>query len=155
MATDAMQEQTPFAPWTGIDPSITEPRSSAGALELLPGYADQLPFDSESFRVAMFANVYEHVLPDRRMRAFREIRRVLTPGVRDRPDPNPYFPIESHSRLPFMGWLPTRAQKSTGGCHPFPGSTTSSSSRCDSCAASADRLGAGRSTCTTSTTRPR
>ena len=25
--------------------------------------------------------------------------------------PNPYFPIESHSRLPFMGWLPMRAQK--------------------------------------------
>ena len=25
--------------------------------------------------------------------------------------PNPYFPIESHSRLPFMGWLPVRAQK--------------------------------------------
>jgi hypothetical protein len=24
--------------------------------------------------------------------------------------PNPHFPIESHSKLPFMGWLPPRAQ---------------------------------------------
>jgi len=42
----------------------------------------------------------------------REMRRVLRPdGVVVGQIPNPYFPIESHSRLPFMGWLPMRAQK--------------------------------------------
>jgi SAM-dependent methyltransferase len=109
--TDAMESQTSFT-WTGIDPSIGEPQSSAGGLPLLPGYADKLPFDAESFRIALFANVYEHVLPERREASLSEIRRVLTPGgFVVGQIPNPYFPIESHSRLPFMGWLPIRAQK--------------------------------------------
>jgi SAM-dependent methyltransferase len=109
--TDAMQKQTTFT-WSGIDPSIAAPSQSASGLELLPGYADQLPFESETFRVALFANVYEHVLPERRHASLTEIRRVLTPGgFVVGQIPNPYFPIESHSRLPFMGWLPMRAQK--------------------------------------------
>ncbi len=109
--TDAMQEQTSFT-WTGIDPTIAEPRSSAGGLELLPGFADRLPFKDEAFEVALFANVYEHVLPERREASLTEIRRVLSPGGYVVGQiPNPYFPIESHSRLPFMGWLPIRAQK--------------------------------------------
>jgi SAM-dependent methyltransferase len=109
--TDAMQEQTSFT-WTGIDPTIAEPRSSAGGLELLPGFADRLPFEDGFFEVALFANVYEHVLPERREASLTEIRRVLAPGGYVVGQiPNPYFPIESHSRLPFMGWLPIRAQK--------------------------------------------
>lgn len=139
--TDAMQEQTPFT-WTGIDPSITEPRSSAGALELLPGYADQLPFDSESFRVALFANVYEHVLPDRRDASLTEIRRVLTPGGYVVGQiPNPYFPIESHSRLPFMGWLPMRAQKLYWRLSPVPWEHDFFVVTMRQLRASADRLG--------------
>ena len=40
-----------------------------------------------------------------------EIRRVLVPGgVVVGQLPNPHFPIESHSKLPLMGWLPPRAQ---------------------------------------------
>jgi SAM-dependent methyltransferase len=109
--TDAMQEQTPFD-WTGIDPTIPQPHSSSGGLELLPGTADELPFADGSFAVALFANVYEHVLPERREASLAEIRRVLEPnGHVIGQIPNPYFPIESHSRLPFMGWLPMRAQK--------------------------------------------
>ncbi len=34
--------------------------------------------------------------------------------------PNPYFPIESHSRLPFMGWLPMGAQKAYWRLSPVP-----------------------------------
>ena len=34
--------------------------------------------------------------------------------------PNPYFPIESHSRLPFMGWLPLRLQKKYWRLSPVP-----------------------------------
>jgi hypothetical protein len=34
--------------------------------------------------------------------------------------PNPYFPIESHSRLPFMGWLPLRVQKAYWRLAPVP-----------------------------------
>ncbi|HEY4996691.1 MAG TPA: methyltransferase domain-containing protein [Solirubrobacteraceae bacterium] len=118
--TDEMEAQTPFH-WSGIDPTITEARSSPAGLELLPGTADQLPFEDASFRVALFANVYEHVLPERRHASLQEIRRVLAPGgFVVGQIPNPYFPIESHSRLPFMGWLPMRAQKAYWRLSPVP-----------------------------------
>ncbi len=60
--TDAMERATPFT-WTGIDPTIVEPRNSELGLPLLGGTADALPFESQAFDVALFANVYEHVLP--------------------------------------------------------------------------------------------
>jgi SAM-dependent methyltransferase len=118
--TDVMESQTQFT-WIGIDPTITEPTRSATGLELLPGVADRLPFAAESFEVALFANVYEHVLPDLREASLTESRRVLAPGgVLIGQIPNPYFPIESHSRLPFMGWLPMWAQKAYWRLSPVP-----------------------------------
>jgi SAM-dependent methyltransferase len=118
--TDAMEAQTPFS-WSGIDPTISEPRRSPAGLELLPGTADGLPYEDGAFRVALFANVYEHVLPERRHASLQEIRRVLAPGgFIVGQIPNPYFPIESHSRLPFMGWLPMRAQKAYWRLSPVP-----------------------------------
>jgi SAM-dependent methyltransferase len=111
VVTDAVRARTPFA-WTGVDPSISEPARSPAGLELLRASADELPFEAGTFDVVLFANVYEHVLPDRREASLNEMRRVLTPGgFVVGQIPNPYFPIESHSRLPFMGWLPLRAQK--------------------------------------------
>ncbi|MGA8745529.1 MAG: class I SAM-dependent methyltransferase [Solirubrobacterales bacterium] len=99
--------------WEGVDPVIEEPKSSPDGMSLFPGSSDRLDFPDGRFDVAMLANVYEHIFPERRVASFREIRRVLGPeGVVIGQIPNPYFPIESHSRLPFMGWLPTiRAQK--------------------------------------------
>jgi SAM-dependent methyltransferase len=118
--TDAIADRTPLS-WAGIDPAIAEPTLSPGGLELLPGTADELPFPDGSFEVALFANVYEHVLPDRRAASLTEIRRVLAPGgLVVGQIPNPYFPIESHSRLPFMGWLPIRAQKVYWRASPVP-----------------------------------
>lgn len=98
--------------WVGIDPAITETRRSPDGIELHPGTADKLNFPDGAFDVVMLANVYEHIFPERRIASFGEIRRVLSPnGVVVGQIPNPYFPIESHSRLPFMGWLPIRAQR--------------------------------------------
>jgi SAM-dependent methyltransferase len=98
--------------WMGVDPVISEPYRSPEGMLLKPGAADRLDFPDGEFDVVMLANVYEHVLPDRRVASFREIRRVLAEGgIVVGQIPNPYFPIESHSRLPFMGWLPVRAQK--------------------------------------------
>jgi SAM-dependent methyltransferase len=75
------------------------------------GVAHAIPFSDESFDCVVLANVYEHIEPDLRDASLREIRRVLAPGgILVGQLPNPYFPIESHSRLPFMGWLPYRAQ---------------------------------------------
>lgn len=118
--TDAMGVQTPFE-WTGIDPEIADRRRSPGGAELLPGYADELPFADASVDVVLFANVYEHVLPDRREASLLDIRRVLAPGgIVVGQIPNSRFPIESHSRLPFMGWLPIRAQKAYWKLSPAP-----------------------------------
>jgi SAM-dependent methyltransferase len=118
--TDAVNAQTPFS-WTGVDPMLSAPRRSADGLPLLPGAADGLPFEPASFEVALLANVYEHVAPELREASLTEIRRVLTPGgLLVGQIPNPYFPIESHSRLPFMGWLPFRMQKAYWRLSPVP-----------------------------------
>lgn len=98
--------------WVGIDPALREPSRSPQGIELLPGFSDKLDFPDDSFDVVMLANVYEHIFPESRVASFEEMHRVLRPnGVVVGQIPNPYFPIESHSRLPFMGWLPIRAQK--------------------------------------------
>jgi SAM-dependent methyltransferase len=98
--------------WVGVDPALAETTASPEGVELRPGAADRLDFPDHDFDVVMLANVYEHILPKRRVASFEEIRRVLKPdGVVVGQIPNPYFPIESHSRLPFMGWLPIRAQR--------------------------------------------
>jgi SAM-dependent methyltransferase len=111
MTTDRYASLTGLA-WEGVDPVIEEPKQSPGGLPLFPGSSDRLDFPDDHFDVAMLANVYEHIFPERRVASFREIRRVLGPeGVVIGQIPNPYFPIESHSRLPFMGWLPIGAQK--------------------------------------------
>jgi SAM-dependent methyltransferase len=98
--------------WVGIDPALDADQKSPGGIDLHPGTADQLAFPDDSFDVVMLANVYEHIFPEYRVASFAEMRRVLRPGGAVVGQiPNPYFPIESHSRLPFMGWLPIRAQK--------------------------------------------
>ncbi len=85
--TDAMAETTPFG-WTGIDPGISEARTSSRGQALLPGTADALPFADASFEVALFANVYEHVLPERRADSLLENPSCAgPPRLRRRPDP--------------------------------------------------------------------
>jgi SAM-dependent methyltransferase len=98
--------------WHGIDPKIGDPVTSAVGAEIKYGWGHEIPFDDGAFDCVVFANVYEHVDPEYRQRTIEEIRRVLAPsGVLVGQLPNPYFPIESHSRLPLMGWLPMSAQK--------------------------------------------
>jgi SAM-dependent methyltransferase len=107
--------------WVGVDPRIVEAHELSPRVRLLPGSAEALPFADSYFDVVMLANVYEHIPPGVRATAFREMRRVLaTDGVIVGQIPNPYFPIESHSRLPFMGWLPIRVQKAYWHLSPVP-----------------------------------
>jgi SAM-dependent methyltransferase len=108
--TDELAKRSSLT-WHGVDPVIDKPTHSVAGHELLPGLAHKLPFPDSSFDCVVFANVYEHVQPEHRLASLAEIRRVLTPqGIMVGQLPNPYFPIESHSRLPFMGWLPRRLQ---------------------------------------------
>lgn len=117
---DILTELTPLK-WSGIDPLITEPTTSVGGADLVHGWAHEMPYDDGTFDCVLFANVYEHVSPQLRRPSLREIGRVLRPGgIIVGQLPNPYFPIESHSRLPFMGWLPVQLQKKYWRLAPVP-----------------------------------
>ena len=109
--TDAMAEGTDYE-WVGVDPAIDKAIASRGGHDLRQGSANRLHFADESINVILLANVFEHSDPLERDASLKELARVLVPGgVVVGQIPNPYFPIESHSRLPFMGWLPYRVQK--------------------------------------------
>ncbi len=107
--------------WSGIDPLIEEPTQSPGGANLVHGWAHDIPFQDGSFDCVLLANVYEHILPDCRRASMREIGRVLrVGGIVVGQLPNPYFPLESHSRLPFMGWLPVALQRKYWRLAPVP-----------------------------------
>lgn len=98
--------------WTGIDPVLKEDSLTEKGARIGPGQADHIPYPDGHFDAALLANVFEHILPDARQKSFDEIWRTLKPGgLLVGQIPNPYFPIESHSRLPFMGYLPIGLQR--------------------------------------------
>jgi SAM-dependent methyltransferase len=98
--------------WYGIDPDIDRARSSDGGALLSSGIAHELDFPGEFFDCITFANVYEHVSPELRSDSISELYRALTfGGILVGQLPNPYFPIESHSRLPFFGYCPRSVQR--------------------------------------------
>lgn len=98
--------------WFGVDPDVAEPSFSPAGAILRRGFAHNLDFDDASFDGIVFANVYEHIPPKLRRPSLVEFYRVLTPGgIVVGQIPNPYFPIESHSRLPLFGYLPRTIQR--------------------------------------------
>jgi SAM-dependent methyltransferase len=98
--------------WYGIDPDIDHDSRSAQGAFLSQGSGHELKFPDAHFDCITFANVYEHLPPGLREATLREFYRVLAPGgILVGQIPNPYFPIESHSRLPFLGYLPRSAQR--------------------------------------------
>lgn len=120
LLTDALNRRTDYA-WAGIEPTLAEEATSPNGARLIPGKADEIRFPDGEFDVVLFANVFEHVLPEERDRSLREMFRVLTAGGAVVGQiPNPYFPIESHSRLPFMGWLPMIWQRAYWRLSPVP-----------------------------------
>jgi SAM-dependent methyltransferase len=108
---DQITEATGLS-WQGIDPILEGSSLTANGAPIGPGRADAIPYPGGYFDAAVLANVFEHIPPDARQQSFDEMYRVLAPGgVLAGQIPNPYFPIESHSRLPFMGWLPIGLQR--------------------------------------------
>jgi SAM-dependent methyltransferase len=98
--------------WEGIDPALASSEVSAQGTPMYSAAADSIPYPDCYFDCLILANVFEHIPPERRHASFVEMYRVLRPGaILVGQIPNPYFIIESHSRLPFMGWLPLRLQK--------------------------------------------
>jgi SAM-dependent methyltransferase len=98
--------------WWGLDPDVCQGQLSPHGIELVTGYAHCIPFPDAYFDCIMFSNVYEHVDPAWRAPSVAEMSRVLKPGgILVGQLPNPYFPLESHSRLPFMTYLPARLRR--------------------------------------------
>jgi len=110
VVADAVRASTNLT-MSGVDPLQKTRTFSPGGSELLPGLADHLPFPDSYFDCAILANVYEHILPNLRTPSLKEISRVLVRGgMLVGQLPNPRFPIEAHSRLPLMGFLPRLVQ---------------------------------------------
>lgn len=108
---DQITEETGLS-WIGIDPILEENSFTEKGAPIGPGRADSIPYSNAYFDAAILANVFEHIPPGARQQSLDEIYRVLRPGgVLAGQIPNPYFPIESHSRLPFMGFLPVNLQR--------------------------------------------
>jgi SAM-dependent methyltransferase len=98
--------------WEGIDPALPGTGNSPQGAPLYSASADSIPFPDRYFDCLILANVFEHIPPELRNASFVEMYRVLRPGsILVGQLPNPFFLIESHSRLPFMGWLPVKLQK--------------------------------------------
>lgn len=109
--TDYLNAHTSMS-WEGIDPALPGSEKSPQGASLHSAAADNMPYPDYYFDCLLLANVFEHIPPERRQASFLEMYRVLRPGsIVVGQLPNPYFPIESHSRLPFMGWLPFKLQK--------------------------------------------
>src|SRR5713226_2717743 len=70
-------ESLPNFKWWGVDPVIEKPHLSSKGSELLPGWAHRIPFPDSHFDCVVFANVYEHVSPEKRIASLAEIHRVL------------------------------------------------------------------------------
>jgi len=118
--TDYLNAHTPLV-WEGIDPALAGPERSPRGAPLYSAAADDIPYPDCHFDCLLLANVFEHILPELRHQSFMEMYRVLRPGaIVVGQQPNPYFPLESHSRLPFMGWLPTYVQKKYWRLSPVP-----------------------------------
>ena len=108
---DQITEETGLS-WWGIDPILKENSVTEKGAPIGPGRADAIPCPDAYLDAAILANVFEHIVPDARQKSLDEIYRVLKPGgILAGQIPNPYFPIESHSRLPLMGFLPLSMQR--------------------------------------------
>ncbi|MGC9780296.1 MAG: methyltransferase domain-containing protein [Candidatus Heimdallarchaeota archaeon] len=75
------------------------------------GYCHKMPFENHNFDFITLISVFEHIHPTIHEESIKEINRVLKlNGLLFVQIPNPKFPIEFHSRLPFFGYLPESVQ---------------------------------------------
>ena len=75
------------------------------------GYSHKTPFKDSEFDFIILISVFEHIQPKLRKKSIKEIRRILKPGgLLFIQMPNPKNPIEFHTRLPFVGFLPRKVQ---------------------------------------------
>jgi SAM-dependent methyltransferase len=91
---------------TGVD-RVERPGYAAGRRRFVQANAVALPFADDEFEIAYSNSLIEHIVdPHQRSRFADEVRRV---GRRYFVQtPNRWFPVEPHSLLPVVHWLPRR-----------------------------------------------
>jgi SAM-dependent methyltransferase len=94
----------PDLPITGVD---RVDRPGYPGRRFVRADATALPFADGEFEIAYSNSVIEHVVdPDERARFAAEVRRVARSYFVQ--TPNRWFPVEPHSLLPLVHWLPRR-----------------------------------------------
>lgn len=90
----------------GID---IDKRFIEGRADFIVANSSVIPFKLNSFDLVTAISLIEHIPIANRKCFFQEISRVLTnDGILLLQIPNRYFPIEQHSFLPIVGYLPSR-----------------------------------------------
>jgi len=88
---------------------LTKNLDSHSQLDFLVADARLLPFKPNSFPMVASISLIEHIPEDDRRSFYNEIKGVIRDdGYLILQFPNRYFPIESHSFLPFVGYLPSK-----------------------------------------------
>jgi ubiquinone/menaquinone biosynthesis C-methylase UbiE len=81
-------------------------------LNYIAADASILPLNSNSFALVTAFSLIEHIDLDKRRSFYKEVKRVLrNDGVLMMQFPNRYYPIEQHSFLPFIGYLPAKLHR--------------------------------------------
>lgn len=107
-----------------LDPDVDSlPSRSETEVRPVRGSGTRLPFRDTSFDVVFLVSVLEHVSPRKnRLELLREARRVLRKdGIVVGQVPNMNFPVEIHSKLPLLQFLPrSLARPYFDRCSPVP-----------------------------------
>jgi len=92
----------------GIDPNKSVINSKK---DIYYGYCHKIPFNDATFDLLTLISVFEHINPKLHEDSFKEMNRVLkSNALLFVQMPNPRFPIEFHTRLPLLGFLPRSVQ---------------------------------------------
>ena len=115
IAISQFQPRSIAASYVGLD---VDPEALSRAKTLVPGAdfvrcdARKLPFASSTFNRAFAISILEHINPEELWTVLDELFSAMNhKGVLAVQIPNPYFPIELHSKIPLLFYLPYRVRR--------------------------------------------
>ncbi len=83
-------------------------KNHTGRYQHVVADATRLPFKNSVFSLVTALSLIEHIPKDERKMFYKEVKRVIkNKGIFVIQLPNRYFIIESHTYLPFFGFLPS------------------------------------------------